>query len=71
MHYFWRHNKHILLKSILCFPVRRNVWFKANMNSDIQLETAIIFFLSNIDLKQDIGYVYVMVDFIVKGLLEL
>ena len=38
------------------------------MNSDIQLETAAIFFLSNLYLKQDIGKVYVMVDFIWMGL---
>ena len=44
---------------------------KAYMNSDIPLEMAAIFFLANIDLKQDIGLVYVIVDFICMGLLDL
>ena len=40
---------------------------KANMNSYKQLETAAIFFLANLFLKQGIGWVYVMVDFICMG----
>ena len=40
---------------------------KANMKSYKQLETAAIFFLANLFLKQGIGYVYVMVDFICTG----
>ena len=43
---------------------------KANMNSDIQLETAAIFSLPTLYLKHGIGKVYVMVDFICMGLLE-
>ena len=39
------------------------------MNSDIQL--AVVFFLTNFYLKQCIGWVYVMNDFICMGLLEL
>ena len=46
------------------------VRFKANMNSYIQLQTATIFFLSSLYLKQGIDSVYVMVGFICKGLLE-
>ena len=42
--------------------------FKANMNSYILLQTAAIFFLSSLYLKQGIGSVYVMVGFICKGL---
>ena len=41
------------------------------MNSIILLQTAAIFFLSNLNLKQGIGSVYVMIDFICKGYLEL
>ena len=41
--------------------------FKANMNSYIQLQTAAIFFLSSLYLKQGIDSVYVMVGFICKG----
>ena len=44
---------------------------KADMKSDILLQTAAIFFLSNLSLKQGIGAVYVMVCFICKGYLEL
>ena len=44
---------------------------KAYMNSYILLQTTSIFFLSNPYLKQGIGSVYVMVDFICKGDLEL
>ena len=40
---------------------------KANMNSYIQLQTAAIFFLSSLYLKQGIDSVYVMVGFICKG----
>ena len=36
----------------------------ANMNSDIPLETTAIFFLSKLYLKQGIGKVYVIVNFI-------
>ena len=39
-------------------------WAKANTNINILLQTAIIFFLSNLYLEQGIGYVYVMVNFI-------
>ena len=42
--------------------------FKANMNSDKPLQTAaIFFFLTNFYLKQGIGQVHVMVDFIYMG----
>ena len=41
------------------------------MKSYIQLQTAAIFFLSKLYLKQGIGSVYVMDDFIWKGYLEL
>ena len=44
-----------------------NLYFKANMNSYIQLQTAAIFFLSSLYLKQGIDSVYVMVGFICKG----
>ena len=43
----------------------------ADMNSDVILQTALTFFLSNLCLKQGIGSVYVIVDFICKGKLEL
>ena len=49
-----------------------SVMFKADMKSYIQRETAAIFLLSNLsNLKQGINYVYVMVDLICMGLLEL
>ena len=41
------------------------------MNIDISLETAVIFYLANLYLKQGIGLVYVMVDFICMRLLDL
>ena len=41
--------------------------FKANMKSYTPLETTAIFCLANLFLKQGIGYVYVMVDFICTG----
>ena len=41
------------------------------MKSDIQSETAAIFFLANIYLKHGIGQVYVLVDFIYMGSLDL
>ena len=41
--------------------------FKANTNSYMQLQTAAIFFLSSLYLKQGIDSVYVMVGFICKG----
>ena len=44
-------------------------FIKADMNSDIRLQTAAIFFLTNFYLKQGIGKVYVMVDFICIGFL--
>ena len=44
---------------------------KANMNSKILLKTATIFFLLNLHLKQGIGEVYFMVDFICMGFFEL
>ena len=43
---------------------------KADMNSDILLQTAAIIFLSNLYLKQGISSVYVIVDFICKEYLE-
>ena len=49
-------------------------WFasiKADMKSYIPLETAAIFFLANIFLKQGISSDYVMVDFICMGKLGL
>ena len=48
-----------------------SVILKANVNSDIQMKTAAIFFLSNLYQKQGIGLVYVMVAFICIGFLEL
>ena len=41
------------------------------MNSDIPLETAALFFPANLYLKPGIGLVYVMVDFICMGLVDL
>ena len=41
------------------------------MKSYILLQTEAIFFLSNLYVKQGIGSVYVMVDFICKDYLEL
>ena len=41
------------------------------MNSDKPLQTAAIFFLTNFYLKQGIGIVHVMVDFIYMGFLKL
>ena len=51
------------------YPKTKNVSYclKANMNSYIQLQTAAIFFLSSLYLKQGIDSVYVMVGFICKG----
>ena len=46
---------------------RMHLLLKANMNSYIQLQTAAIFFLSSLYLKQGIDSVYVMVGFICKG----
>ena len=45
--------------------------FKADMKSKIQRETAAILFLWNLYLKQGIDKVYVMVDLICMGILEL
>ena len=41
------------------------------MNSDKQLDTTAIYFLPNLYLKPGIGWVYVMVDCICMGLLQL
>ena len=41
------------------------------MKSYIPLETAAIFFLANVYLKQSISSEYVMVDFICMGLLDM
>ena len=41
------------------------------MKSHILLQTAVVFFLSKLYLKQGIGLLYVMVDFICKCYLEL
>ena len=49
----------------------RNTALKADMNGDIPLKTAVIYFLANFYLKQGIRSQYVMVDFICIGLLEL
>ena len=45
--------------------------FKANVNSDKPLQTAAIFFSDEFNLKQGIGKVHVMVDFIYMGFLKL
>ena len=45
--------------------------FKADMKRYIPLETAAIFFLANLFLKQGISSEYVMVDFICMGKLGL
>ena len=47
------------------------LYFKADMNRDIPLETAAIFFLAKLFLKQGISSEYVMVYFIYMGLLDL
>ena len=44
---------------------------KSDMNSDVPLEKAAIFFLANLYLKQGISRKYVMVDFICMWLLDL
>ena len=44
---------------------------KADMKSYIALETAAIFFLANLFLKQGISLEYDMIDFICMGLLDL
>ena len=41
------------------------------MKSYIPLQTAALFFKSTFYLKHGIGYVYAMVDFICKGVLEM
>ena len=43
-------------------------YIKADMKSYIPMETAAIFFLANLFLKQGISSEYVMVDFICMGL---
>ena len=45
--------------------------FKAYMKSYISLETAAIFFLANLYLKQGISSKYAMIDLICMGLLDL
>ena len=68
---------HLLLaktKNSYCFlkiPVSLIDLTKADWKSYILLQTAAIFFLSKRYLKHGIGSVYVMVDFICKGYLEL
>ena len=44
---------------------------KANMKSDIPLETAAIFFLANLYLKQGISSEYVMVELICMGIIDM
>ena len=51
-------------KSYKYFLQAHSSRLKANMNSDKPLQTAAIFILTNFYLKQGIGLVYVMVDFI-------
>ena len=73
----WHHVPHIKIWSIivkhckLAVDLKRVLIYvailKANMNSYIQLQTAAIFFLSSLYLKQGIDSVYVMVVFICKG----
>ena len=46
-------------------------YFKAYMKSYIPLETAAIYFLAKLYLKQGISSEYVMVEFICMGLLDL
>ena len=41
------------------------------MNSDIPLKTAAMFFVADLYLKQGIGWLYIMVDFISMGLLDM
>ena len=41
------------------------------MNSDIPLETAAMFFVADLYLKQGFGWVYIMVYFIIMGLLDM
>ena len=50
---------------------RSRIKLKADMKSYIPLETAAIFFLANLFLKQGISSEYVMVDFICMGKLGL
>ena len=47
------------------------IYLKADMKSYIPLETAAIFFLANLFLKQGMSSNYVMVDFICMGKLGL
>ena len=46
------------------------LYIKADMKSYILLQTAAVFFLSNLYLKEEIGSAYAMVDFICKGYLH-
>ena len=69
--YFWSEAVHKFF-SILHFCLLENKsnfdeWFKADMKSYIPLETAAIYFLANLFLKQGISSGYVMVDFIYMG----
>ena len=59
----------LLVKSIL--QMVSHILVKADMHSDIALETAAIFFLANRYLKQGISSEYVMIDFICTSLLDL
>ena len=43
------------LPQVGVYGVSESSCYKADMNSDILLQTAAIFFLSNLDLKQGIG----------------
>ena len=54
----------------MLYPLLVLLFFIAGMNT-IKLETAAIFFLANLYLKQGITSEYVMIVFICMGLLEL
>ena len=61
-------SKHMTCESLYYL---KNMYIKADMKSYIPLETAAIFFLANLFLKQGISSEYVMVDFICMGKLGL
>ena len=63
-----KHEKHFDILKVSNFG---DACIKAYMKIYILLQTAAIFFLLNLYLKQGIGSVYVIVDFICKGDLEL
>ena len=65
-HISWEANRQVVLVTSLYV-----LFFKADMKSYIPLETAAIFFLANLFLKQGISSEYVMVDFICVGKLGL